>query len=123
MDLAQKIRLLREKRGMTLQQVADIVGVNKGTVGKWERGDVDNIQRKNIPPLAKALGVSIPYLMDWYDDTPPENNFSENADFIPDLLSDSVLIDYVKKIMRLSEEHKRTIYDNIEYLFEKEGLQ
>lgn len=120
MDLGQKIRTLRKQRGMTIQQVADIVGVNKGTVGKWERGEVDNMQRKNIPPLAKALGVSIPYLMDWYDDSPPENRL--DAGFVSDLLLDITLQEHVKKLMKLSSGHKQTIYDNIEFWYEKEGL-
>ena len=36
-ELSRKIKLLRLERDMTLEQVAEIVGVGKSTVRKWEK--------------------------------------------------------------------------------------
>ena len=54
--------------------------------------------------------------MDW-----EENTSIENAEMIPELLSDHEMIEYVKKLMSLSSEHKQTIFDNIDFLYTKEG--
>lgn len=69
MTFGEKIRLLREMRSMTLEQVGDIVGVGKSTVRKWETGDIANMRRDKIAKLAGALNVSPAYLMGWDDDS------------------------------------------------------
>ena len=63
--MAQRIRELRKEKGLTLEQVADIVGVGKSTVRKWETGMIANMKRDKIASLAKALGTTPAYLMGW----------------------------------------------------------
>ena len=71
-DMARKIRELRQERGMTLEQVAQVVGVGKSTVRKWETGMIANMKRDKIADLAKALGTTPAYLMGWEEqETPP----------------------------------------------------
>lgn len=65
MDLSSKIKRLRAERGMTLEQVATIVGVGKSTVRKWETGAIANMRRDKIDKLALALGTTPAYLMGW----------------------------------------------------------
>lgn len=65
MDFKDKIHNLRLERGMTLEEVASIVGVGKSTVRKWETGDIANMRRDKIAKLAKALGTTPAYLMGW----------------------------------------------------------
>ncbi len=64
-DLARKIKQLRLAKGMTLEEVAIIVGVGKSTVRKWETGMIANMKRDKIALLAKALGTTPAYLMGW----------------------------------------------------------
>ena len=63
--MAQRIKELRKEKGLTLEQVADIVGVGKSTVRKWETGMIANMKRDKIADLAKALGTTPAYLMGW----------------------------------------------------------
>ncbi|MBE6783235.1 MAG: helix-turn-helix domain-containing protein [Ruminococcaceae bacterium] len=69
------IRALREKKGVTQTQLADILGVSSKTVSKWETAkglpDISLIE-----PLAKALGVSVMELMS--GDTIINKNVSSN---------------------------------------------
>ena len=65
---SQKIKDLRLKQGMTLEQVGNIVGVGKSTVRKWETGMIANMKRDKIALLAQALGTTPAYLMGWNDD-------------------------------------------------------
>lgn len=65
MDFSEKIKELRKRRGLTLEEVGQVVGVGKSTVRKWENGDIKNMRRDKIALLAQALGVSPSTLMGW----------------------------------------------------------
>ncbi len=65
MDMAQKIKALRLELGLTLEQVAQKVGVGKSTVRKWETGMIANMKRDKISALADALHTTPAYLMGW----------------------------------------------------------
>ena len=72
MDMGEKIKSLREERGMTLEQLGDLVGVGKSTVRKWETGIIANMRRDKIALLADALHVTPAYLMGWEEDNSDE---------------------------------------------------
>ena len=69
MEMGERIKMLREQRGMTLEELGNKIGVGKSTVRKWETGAIANMRRDKIQKLADALGVSPGYLMGW-DDAP-----------------------------------------------------
>ena len=48
MDYAPGIKLIRDKRGLTTQALADLCGVSRRTVEGWEQGRI---------PTAAALNV------------------------------------------------------------------
>ena len=89
--MAQRIRELRQKKGLTLEQVADVVGVGKSTVRKWETGMIANMKRDKIADLAKALGTTPAYLMGWNaevqenKDSPTELKLSEGEKMMLEL--------------------------------------
>ena len=70
-DMAKRIKDLRTSQGMTLEQVAEKVGVGKSTVRKWETGLISNMRRDKIAALADALNTSPMYLMGWSDEINP----------------------------------------------------
>ena len=67
-EISIKIKQLRTEKGMTLEQVATIVGVGKSTVRKWETGMIANMKRDKIALLAQALGTTPTYLMGWKEE-------------------------------------------------------
>lgn len=67
-DMAQRIKDLRVSQNLTLEQVANEVGVGKSTVRKWETGMIANMRRDKIASLAKALHTTPAYLMGWIDE-------------------------------------------------------
>lgn len=87
--MAQKIKTLRQEKGLTLEQVADVVGVGKSTVRKWENGIIANMRRDKIAGLAKALGTTPEYLMGWDEkkDSPTEPQLSEGEKVLLDLFN------------------------------------
>lgn len=85
-DMSIKIKQLRLEKGMTLEQVANIVGVGKSTVRKWETGMIANMKRDKIALLAKALGTTPAYLMGWKEDdkqnSPAEPKLTEGEEML-----------------------------------------
>lgn len=63
-----RIRELRARQGLTLEQIAQQVGVGRSTVRKWETGIIENMRRDKIAKLAAALHTTPGYLMGWTDE-------------------------------------------------------
>lgn len=80
MELKDKIKYLRTKYDLTLEEVGDYVGVGKSTVRKWENGMIANMKRDKIAKLAEVLHTTPAYLMGWedeYQETYTEEELSE----------------------------------------------
>ena len=91
-EMAKRIKELRTAKGLTLEQVADVVGVGKSTVRKWETGMIANMRRDKIASLAKALGTTPAYLMGWKEeetkkDSPSEPQLTEGEKVLLDLFN------------------------------------
>jgi repressor LexA len=61
MDFKERMKGKRNKIGMTLEDVAKVVGVSRQTIQKYESGIVANIPSDKIELLAKALHTSPAY--------------------------------------------------------------
>ena len=61
--MAKRILELRKAKKLTLEQVAQAVGVEKSTVRKWETGMIANMRWDKLVSLARALGTTPTYLM------------------------------------------------------------
>lgn len=72
MEMSDKIRILREKSGLTLEQVGNAVGVGKSTVFKWENGDVASMRGDKVGSLAAVLHTTPAYLMGWTQGDEPK---------------------------------------------------
>lgn len=70
-ELSRKIKDLRALHGLTLEQVAQQVGVGRSTIRKWETGMIENMRRDKIAKLASALHTTPGYLMGWEDNPAP----------------------------------------------------
>lgn len=70
-EMSKKIHDLRKQQKLTLEQVANVVGVGKSTVRKWETGMIANMKRDKIALLAQALHTTPEYLMGWEKEPSP----------------------------------------------------
>ena len=88
-NMAKKIKELRLARDLTLEQVANVVGVGKSTVRKWETGMIANMRRDKIAALAKALGTTPEYLMGWEEkeESPSKLQLTEGEQVLLDLFN------------------------------------
>lgn len=116
MTVGDRIRNKRESLGMSQTELAKMAKISKQTLYKYEKNIITNVPSNKVEKIADILSVSESYLMGW-----DKNLNKENSDLMPDILSDSDLLEHIKKLMRLNEEHRQAIYDNTTYWYEKEG--
>lgn len=64
MSLGSKLKILRQKKGESLQQVANSVGISKAHVWEMEKGSSSNPGIELLTRLAKHFNVSVAYLID-----------------------------------------------------------
>ena len=66
----KELRLNKEfngKKGMTQQEIADVIGVTKRTYIYWEKGE-RQIKPIKAQKLAEFFGVSVSYLLGYGDE-------------------------------------------------------
>lgn len=61
-EFAQRLRQYRKEKGMTQQELADLLGVSNKTVSRWESGSYPDVT--TLVALARALGVTVDELLD-----------------------------------------------------------
>jgi len=67
--LAQRVRLMRTRRGWSQEVLAELSGLNRSYIGAVERAE-HNIGLDNIERIAEALETGLPELLDGTDKTP-----------------------------------------------------
>lgn len=109
MEIGQKIKKARLERGLTQQELGDIVGVQKSAIAKYENGRVVNIKRSTLQKIASALSIR-----------PSELIFTESprdaADLHVRIITDFELMESIKDYYLLSEENRKMVRDLIRSL-------
>lgn len=106
MELGQKIKKARLERGLTQQELGDIVGVQKSAIAKYENGRVVNIKRSTLQKIASALELRPSELI--FNDSP-----KEAANLHVKILTDHELMKVIKVYHSLSEEKQKLVRDII----------
>ena len=83
MTTGEKIKMLRIKNKLTLEEVGKAVGVGKSTVRKWETGDIANMRKDRIVALCAVLHTTPAYLVGMTDETTPANCFQIERKRLP----------------------------------------
>lgn len=81
--LKENIKKLRKANRMTLEQVADYIGVKKSTLQRYESGVISNIPSEKIEKLASCFKVPPAALMGW----DVETDFLKPRDPLPDMVT------------------------------------
>lgn len=80
-EYAKRLRALRKEKGLTQQDVADRLRVNKQTISGYERG-IRKPDFEKLDELADLFDVSIAYLVGSQEDrgTYPRHDYKVQAD-------------------------------------------
>lgn len=102
MEIGQKIKKARIERGLTQQELGDLVGVQKSAIAKYENGRVVNIKRSTLQKIAKALNIRPSELI--FNESP-----KEAADLHVKIITDFELMEVIKHYYSLSEENQKMV--------------
>jgi XRE family transcriptional regulator, master regulator for biofilm formation len=64
--LGQRIQRLRERRGLSVQELADRAGTTYQSIWRIERGDQKDPSVALIRAIARTLGVGVDHLIDMF---------------------------------------------------------
>ena len=107
----ERIRELRTKNRLTLDDVAKYLGVGRQAIYKYEQGTVTNIPLENLEKMAVLFGTTPEYLAGWTD---------VKTETIPAPVKLDPEIQIVSGMMEtMSQEEKQQVIDLIRILMKK----
>jgi len=65
MNVGQRIKARRIELEMSMEQLANKLGINRSTVYRYETGEIEKMPIGVIKPIAEALRTTPAYLMGW----------------------------------------------------------
>ena len=82
MTLGEKIKCLRIKKGLSQEQLANMLNTTKQAIYKYENGIVTNIPLDKIEQISSILDTTPAYLMGWEENeiTPDEQKLTEGEE-------------------------------------------
>lgn len=110
MEMGQKIYNLRLQKGLTLEELGNMVGVGKSTVRKWENGMIANMKRDKILKVSEALDTTPAYLMGWEEEEKPKEESPKIMQYYTQL-NDIGKHEAEKRLMELTEIPRYTKED------------
>ena len=112
MEIGQKIKEARIAKGLTQEDLGNIVGVQKSAIAKYESGRVVNIKRSMLRKLADALGIRPSELIF-------ESNPVETAELHARILLDHALMDMIEEFLNLDKNNQEIVRNLIHSLGKK----
>jgi repressor LexA len=106
MEVGQKIKQARLAKGLTQEELGNLVGLQKSAIAKYENGRVVNIKRSTLQKLAKALDLR-------GSDLIIESNPKETAELSAKVLLDDELMSVIEKYYTLTAEKQKMVRDLI----------
>ena len=100
MTIGGRIKEKRVEKGLSLRELAKIMGYHHSTIGKIENDLVD-LPQSRIVQFANALGTTPAYLMGWEEQQKKNDAL---ADIVLRLRTDDELFDVVNAICNLDKE-------------------
>lgn len=73
--ISAKLKELRKSKGLTLDELAALIGTSKQTIHRYETGAIANVPPEKVESLATALGSTPSELMGWDEEPVTVANF------------------------------------------------
>ena len=76
MTTGKRIKARRKELGISADQLAEKIGVNRSTIFRYENGDIEKLPLTHLEPIAVALSTTVENLMGW-EKTPEQEELEE----------------------------------------------
>jgi len=113
MKMSEMIRSLRIENGLTQEELAFKLGLQKSAIAKYESGKVENIKRSIIQEMANIFSVSPSELMGWQEE-------EKTADALVLVMESEQLQLVVEKSSNLSDKSIKRLMKYIDLLQDEE---
>lgn len=124
MNFSQRLKMLRQKANLTQKELAEKLGVSRGTIGMYEIGQRDP-DTETLQKLSDIFGVSVDYLLG-KTDVPnafiPDDYSQKYKITKRDILQYENFIQHVNAFFmddKVAEEDKEKLFRDISELFWK----
>lgn len=96
MTIGQRIKERRIELGMSVDELAELIGKNRATIYRYENNNIENLPSPVLKDLADALKTTPEYLIDWNGNEKNEKNNKNNLKKAPTEKGKSNLSDILK---------------------------
>lgn len=100
LEIGNKIREARLAKGMTQEELGDMLGVQKSAIAKYESGRVVNIKRSTLKKISDILGLRPAELI--FEEEQKKNDVL--ADIIVRMRTDDEFLSLVESMYKLDAE-------------------
>ena len=111
MNVGEKIKAARIKKGYTQEELGKLIGVQKSAVAKYEKGRVVNIKRSVLAKLSKVLDIPPVELVSDIEEKPKETAHELAAIFM-----DVELMEMIREYNSLDEKKKAQVKEYVHLL-------
>ena len=108
MTIGQRINRSRLELGLSADDVADKLGVNRATIYRYEGNYIKKLPTTSLEKLAEILQTSPAYLMGWITEEVSSKN-NTIANIVKDLRTDDMFLSIVEKIYNMDNTQRSTI--------------
>ena len=114
MAFGERLKRLRVEKDLSQQELADILKVNRATLGNWEI-DRTSPGYTTLCKIAKYFNVTVDYLLNG-------EPLKVSEDGVPYIVMSPEDIELFAEIKQLSEEDKAMVNSLVEHLRRKKGV-
>lgn len=115
MTVGQKIKKLRLDKGLTQQELGDLLGVKKAAVQKYESGQVQNLKQSTIKKLCEIFNKYPDYFI--YDefDSWLEEELKKEVEFVQIIEKKygKEVVNIFEVIIDLNEDSRKKVSDYV----------
>lgn len=106
MNIGERIKKRRKELRMSADQLAEILGKNRSTIFRYEKGEIENLPLDILEPIAAALHTTPQYLMGWEE---IENKNDTLTDIVLKIYEDSELLEMMEVLSNLDPEKRQAV--------------
>lgn len=115
MNVGEKIKAARLKKGYTQEELGKMIGVQKSAVAKYENGRVVNLKRSILQELSQILEIPPVELV-----TDISKDPKKSANELADIMLDIELMGMIKEYNQLNNASRKEARNYVHYLLEKQ---
>ena len=108
-EVGKKIKARRKELNMSAERLGELLGKDRSTIYRYEKGEIENLPIEMLEPIAQALKTTSTYLTGW-----DVKEAKEKAAFDVAVAKDEELREMLKMYVALPDDKKKTVKQMIE---------